>query len=671
MTVCDYRSVCALLSWVGALSVALPALATDLEPYEDITEFSLEELLEVDVASLDTETIFESPSMVSVIDRAQLELYGFESVSEAVEHVAGASVMRTHIKQRIPTLRGVLQDHYANKVLVLLDGIPAWHAVTGEGNLDRVSIDEVERIEVLLGPASVIHGTNAYSGAVNIVTRRPTPGSAKGRVGVRLHGLGGVGASGAYLYDDNDGLALSISAHALDSGVSSTRFLDEDGVSGEVPEFFDSASLTARARLDDGLGEHELFFNAYRQTESYLGVTPQWTAGVGRDHHLEGYLGSYGYTVELHDALELRLRTHFDAQERDIARERADNVRSRVRGWRSGARLIAIWELADWLGLQAGADYDYRRSEEYANYATQDEQVLEENAMSDRSVNEFSLFAQLRFDLAPLLESYHLSLLGGLRWTQNQHFNSNLSTRASLVWELFENSSVKLAFGQSFRAPTPFELYFETSSRTVFGNTSLKPETATTAELAYLLGYGKFFGQVLGYWSSYENKIYRTQRAPADEQDRSLIYRNGQPFSAWGVEAQLRFADPELIDFFINYALVLGDDGDELNGNRHYNFRYIPEHELSLGMGKRIGDLSISTVLAMWGPRDTAESTIPTRFSWDLSLAYQTGALTHLLWLKDALDTRVEQPEYVRRRIDSIPGGLGRSFGYTLRAEFD
>lgn len=169
-----------------------------------IEELSLKDLLNipVQVGSTKATTVFTSPSTVSVIDQDMIRNYGFQSIAEALNTVAGFSVLRTASRQEIPTSRGILQDHFPNKVLFMINDVPTWNPVTSEmGPLDRVSINDVERIEVLKRPASVLYGTNAYTGAINIVLKShksgaPTQGMATGRVAEK-YGLGsGVSLSG-------------------------------------------------------------------------------------------------------------------------------------------------------------------------------------------------------------------------------------------------------------------------------------------------------------------------------------------------------------------------------------------------------------------------------------------------------------------------------------------
>src|SRR5262249_36657671 len=141
---------------------------------------SLEELMAVPttVSSTEQRSVFHTPSSVSVMDRDTIKRYGFRTVAEAVDTMAGFATVRTSSRIDVPTSRWVLEPPYANKVLLMINGVPTWQPVTGDTTLARVDIDQVDRIEVLRGPSSVLYGTNAYAGAINVVLRCQTGASA-------------------------------------------------------------------------------------------------------------------------------------------------------------------------------------------------------------------------------------------------------------------------------------------------------------------------------------------------------------------------------------------------------------------------------------------------------------------------------------------------------------
>src|SRR5215475_5681255 len=208
-------------------------------------EVSLEDLLKarITVSSTTGETILESSSVVTVIDRKTIEQHGYRTVDEALQSVAGITVMRSYLLQGMVTARGVLQDLYANKNRVLIDSVPVWHAVTGESTIGRVGINDVERIEVLKGPASVLYGSQAYTSAINIVTRSARPGtqSADGTVGTR-------GESASYRVSANSGLELSLSVNRDRGQRIGYTFFDENGTTGNVTDYADATDTTMQVK---------------------------------------------------------------------------------------------------------------------------------------------------------------------------------------------------------------------------------------------------------------------------------------------------------------------------------------------------------------------------------------------------------------------------------------
>jgi vitamin B12 transporter len=113
------------------------------------------------------------PAGVTVIDRRLIEERGYQTVAEALRVVPGLSLTQTGGigQQASAFIRGTASRH----ALVLLDGVPINDASDPNGAFnfgnDLLGL-EVDRIEVLRGPASSLYGSGAIGGVVNIVTRR-------------------------------------------------------------------------------------------------------------------------------------------------------------------------------------------------------------------------------------------------------------------------------------------------------------------------------------------------------------------------------------------------------------------------------------------------------------------------------------------------------------------
>jgi iron complex outermembrane receptor protein len=161
-----------------ALLLSGSAWAQDDEGFED--EFALlEEELKIDEiksASKHRQSIFWSPSAISVFTREDIRSSGASTVSDFLRRVPGFDVYE--MKPSFPVVGArALTDHSNNLVLVLVDGREAiieisgfciWAALT-------IDIEEIERIEVIRGPGSTLYGANAFAGVVSITTMAERP----------------------------------------------------------------------------------------------------------------------------------------------------------------------------------------------------------------------------------------------------------------------------------------------------------------------------------------------------------------------------------------------------------------------------------------------------------------------------------------------------------------
>ncbi len=627
-------------------------------PFEDLMKMGIE------VASAQEKNIFNTPSTVSVIDAETIRRFNFTSVAEALNTVSGFSVIRTYLKRDIPISRGILQDNYANKVLVMINNIPAWNGNTGEGNLDRINIHDVERIEVLKGPASVLYGTNAYSGAVNIVLKKSA--ESKGSSVMRF-GDNGFLEGGANFAFSNQDLSFFISANSSTQSGKDYFFVDQANVSGHVDQYMKSNNFT----FSLGYKDHGLLFNRYTVDESYLGVSPTFAAGAGNDHFLNGYLLNYSFKNQLASSLQFNTKLTFDWNQRVLSRTFDDDTRSDVAGQRTNASLNFIYTPMDKFSLQLGGEYGLKQSLKYNNISAQKDLVLEENNMKDKSVYDLAVFSQVEYTLSSL------NFLVGVRYNYNQLFGGNVSTRGTMVYSLDDKNSFKFVYGTSYRSPSLFELYFRTSTNTVFGNTALKPEESSSFELSYLTSFSNFFVQALGYYAEYTNKIYRTTGTVTLENGTTKsnvsVYMNGNKFTAKGIELEVKYSLPKELNVFVNFSYVQGDNGDEVAGNGNYNFKFVPQQSLVAGLSKQFGDLAVSALTNFISEQGASKSTIGSQATFDFTVSYthKVGlfALRHSVSAKNVFDKTVLYPEYVNRVLNAVPSGYGRQIFYSLDLE--
>lgn len=636
--------------------------------HDELMKLSIEELLDLDVnvqvVAKQGDLLFKSPSTVTIINKQTILDYNFQSIKEAVQTVAGFSVTNTYVKKNIPTSRGVLQDHYANKVLIMVNGIPAFHATTGEGNLDRFDIHDVERIEVLKGPASVLYGSNAYSGAINIILKTEKFPGVESHAGF---GFNRYYSIGAHTKAAKNNFKIFISGNSQKQKINESIFIDENGESGVITDIQSNQNITLLAKYKSS----SILLNGYSNQEGFIGVTPNYSSGSNFPHSQIGYLLNYRYDKELTPKLRFKGDAAIDWNSRDFSRDRADSIRSDVFGYRINGDLGFNLMLLKSLNLDFGALYDYRTSLFYTNYIKQTNEVISDNNLKNKSILEHSYFAQANLTTGKIISTF------GLRYTHSGQYGNNLSPRVSIVYNINKNNALKAIYGKSYRAPSLFELYFLNPDTTIFGNENLEPEMMQSIELAYLKSFKHLFFQAIAYHSIHKNKI---QRVIADVEFNDKIYRskrfylNGNDYKSYGIEVELKYNNPKYFQAFVNYNFCSGDKGDTLGLNNHYNYKFVPQHQITSGINKSFKKNYFTSVLFnYWSNIEGSKSEIPEQFTFDLNIGYKhlinRVGIIHTLSFRNVLNSNIIVPEYVRGNVNSIPSHNGLTLFYSLKMD--
>ncbi len=168
-------------------------------------------------------------STVSIITGEELEQRQIRLVSDALRAVPGVAVTRSGPVGALSQVR--IRGAESNQTVVLVDGVKLNDPFTGEVDFAHLLTAEVDRIEVLRGPQSVIFGSEAIGGVVSIYTKRGAPGTQYGvfaEGGSFGTGQGSAAVRGA---NESGNFALSVAGITTD-GTNISRFGSEkDGYS--------------------------------------------------------------------------------------------------------------------------------------------------------------------------------------------------------------------------------------------------------------------------------------------------------------------------------------------------------------------------------------------------------------------------------------------------------
>ncbi len=186
------------------------------------------------------------PVAVTVIRGTELRERGLRTVADALRSVPAASVVTTNAYGSQTSL--FLRGGQSNYVKVLIDGVPQ-NAPGGAYDFANLTTDNIERIEVVRGPVSVLYGSDAVTGVVQIFTR-DGGGPTQGRVAAS-GGTYGSGALDATISggDERATYALSVSRFSSDGLDSINNQFRNEVLSGRVrlhPDRRTDAALSVR-----------------------------------------------------------------------------------------------------------------------------------------------------------------------------------------------------------------------------------------------------------------------------------------------------------------------------------------------------------------------------------------------------------------------------------------
>jgi vitamin B12 transporter len=401
------------------------------------------------------------PHRVTVLSGDALRSAGLATVADALQTVPGLTVVRTGAPGAATSVfvRGGESDY----VKVLVDGIPL-NEPGGAYDFAHLTLDNVERIEVLRGPASVLYGSDAVSGVVQVFTRA---GGRRLSAGARAGTLGTVE------------MDASVEAGGPTAGLAlGARWTGSDGLY-DFNNRYDNRALSARARLapdrntDVGL--------TLRLSDSDFHY-PTDGAGVPVDRNQHQLTDVTTLGLEVARRLDSRVEARLALTSNEIGGGFDDApdgpgdtlgsyaFRSQRDLERRGADARVSFMPTDRLRLIAGGAWEHER--ERSSSRAESEFGPFDSEM-DASRDNWAGYVQLSADAGPA------AVTGGIRLDENERFGTFVTYRTGAGVTLPAGFRLFGSVGSAFKAPLFFEQFGGTF---VIGNPALDPERSVSWE---------------------------------------------------------------------------------------------------------------------------------------------------------------------------------------------
>ena len=508
-----------------------------------------------------------APATVSVIDKDLLQRTGVRFLPDAFRLVPGFEVQRLSSTESAVSVRGYNDNSAASQgVLGMLDGRLVYHEWFGSVVWDilPVSVEEVDRIEMIRGPGSFIHGPNAMHGMVSIVTKSPLD-YEKDEVFL---------SAGGGSYDSAMAGAILV-RREKDSAVKAKVWWDD------ISEFDDlSADARNKAfgelRYETDLGKgHSLDLTGGVSKQKFNVLIPTFF-GVPTTNFTTDSEGLYGkalYSVDGSFA-DFSLQGTWTRMDAKVEPE---------------ATFVPFELLLDTMDVEGQVTFGpvgrhtmsmgsgYR----YSAFETEDQDV----GLGRHGTGLYWVFLQ---DEYALYDNFWIT--AGFRWDHHTVADDSFSPRLAAVWEPWKKHIFRASAGSGYRNPSLRELWLDMpltlpglpATPRIVGNKDLKPEQIRSFELAYI----------------YEDTVPQNQEEPEeDPKERSnlklriaayynlvdrlasfvpiqflpsppfppgtpsqLAARNEGKEEAYGTEVEVEYLLLDDVSVFANYSYVIRQD---------------------------------------------------------------------------------------------------------------
>ncbi len=448
-----------------------PAFSEDeISAFEsELVETPLEQLgnIKIVVASKEEENLRDAPGVVSVVTQDEIRRFGGTTLKDILERVPGliGTAQYTSARSEI-AIRGDQVASASAHTLLLINGRPIREILKPgikSPALEAFPVNIIERIEVIRGPGSVLYGSNAFSGVINVVTKN----AEKDEMSITSTG----GPDGVYdlmghttLKVDDD-VSLSAAIQHLQREVWHTQYLSP-GLSGDtIADDVVIPNVGTGTHIDLKFHDFKAMFGYDYWKTAYFNPQRRALFDSLGNAKSQSYYSTLGYDTSLNKWWRTSLNGSYV-----LSKNRQNNWSyNQGESHESLAEWTNFFSLSDKTDLTAGGVFIEQAG------GTKDHQTGIYAGKGHQ--NNVALYAQLAHKLLD-----NVSLIGGTQANKVENINWEVVPRAGIIWHPITPVSVKALYGEAYRAPCILETNLD--SPTFVGNPDLKAETVDTFDFA-------------------------------------------------------------------------------------------------------------------------------------------------------------------------------------------
>jgi len=552
-------------------------------------------------ASRHLELASESPFNISIISSREIESSGSKNIGDILRKQLGI----------YPKSKGFMGSEYSlslrgssyQQVLVLLDGVGVNSPLLGGADVGDILLSDIKRIEIVRGPVSSMYGSDAVGGVINIITKD---------------------------YAGNE--KLSLDAKIMEQGTNKivTSYYGKTGDSSygltlghnESPGFRDNSEYLSNNisfKLNKPIysGEGSLLYKTYWSRKGVPGSTVfPYSDAWQTDNNDEVIL------TWKNDDLQTKL---FNVQKlQRINLDPSSSNDEKYNSYSNGAEIQMHARINDVHNLVYGVDYKNDACD--STYA------------GIRSVMNGAIFLEDEYMI-----NENAKVNYGARIDSHSTFGTNTNPRIGFLYAFQPNIKGRLVYGESFRAPTLNDLYWNSTDplwgTVMRGNADLKPEKSKSIELGLNHQiYDNFLIDTSIYASNIENLI---QWVDVSGTWATWEAQNVGKAEIAGAEFEIKyFLSPE-IDLYTNYTYQQAFDSETF---KYLTYRPKDQYNVGFRYSDERGRKLTSNLRYVGYRFDNTSNTnkVPEYAVFDIRYEKKNNSISYYLGAENLLDQMYE-----------------------------
>ena len=506
---------------------------------------------------------------IKLLSDEQIQNRGAVTLNQVLNDQLNVRITQDNVVGSGMTIQG-LGD---NNLKILLDGVPITGRLDGKIDLSQINLENIERIEIVEGPMSVMYGSNSLAGTINLITKKAKKNQTNygGKfyyesVGVyNADGwlnLGGKNDIGKFTFGRNffDGWDPIDTGRAKQWNQKEQYFgnaaYDHDFKTWKLGYMVDGLWEQVKDKGDRRSEYSNYAFDDWYTTTRLINTLKADINSI--DKYNLNILGSY----TMYERSKVRYNRDLVNLTQEPTSNPTDHDTTNINSIMMRSVLSSGYDGK--LNYQIGLDFNW-------------ENITGGRVLGTPEIGDYALFTNLKWELTK-----QFTIQPALRFAYNTNYTAPVVPSINFQYKHEHNWQVRLSYAQGFRAPSLKELYLEfvDANHNILGNPNLEPENSRHLHAFFSWNHNYDNVHQLKiepslFYNDIDNMINLTQI-----QGTYFTYLNVDNYTTFGGKVEVNYAIHPDFDFKFGYSHIAYSNRlyDEVGGDK---FLYSPEFSAS------------------------------------------------------------------------------------------